>query len=814
MADNWAIVIGIDRYDAPEARLNGAVNDALRMREWLLRPDGGGVPARNLACLLSAHPGRDVASTGALPATTANVITTIERVLERSGAEGDRFYFYFAGHGLSARLPGNTQSGMAFADFTNVLRNNSLTAFSLFDLFQSTQFKEQFFFIDGCRDAPFDTESVLGAYPKPRLPKPPVRPQFVMFAAALLQQAIQVNEHGAFTDALLDGLAGNGRAKIWDANEGLEGAYIVRWSTLFKYVKTTVEARRLSATHKDAIQVPRRYGEDSGEDPVLGRAIAPADAARERLTVHLAPDRALPESSIFVRDLSGVVKTEPKPITSVPVAFELPPRSYGVAVEAAGWKQVGSFKTVDLYEPADIAIELELDPDAAGAVRSVPKTRRYNDFAVKGFSFDPLAGVVGAPRTTTLTVRSNDTLASLEIADESGKIIAGGRGTADARRLSEGFYRARLISPEGDVAEELVHLEAGDQRTVTVVAPVPDGPVLDRLIDRADFRRDADGTVWPSEAVGPSAWLRLSTVLALGASASVERERGYGFRLRSIGFPDLAGMPPATSGIEVVVGSDDETWAARQTIAFDAEAPAHAQPVGAEPAIGALVHLCAPGSHIVTLRDRDAAGAMQLALDVLPGRLTLVVVTREGARVTTNIYMPPFGGDPGTHPSPVDLLLRDPDHELSAFAAVRRIELMQRAAANGRVTPTRIEIDLLLHDKWRDPVAGCLGAYLGLRLGTELASLDEASTNLGRYFGSMPDAHVVRGAVLDALERGAEAAAAYRAALERGIPMFRDGIALLTAAASRLRLAHPNLAALRDYAARPAADPLWSSVLA
>ena len=50
---NWAIVIGINQYWKPEACLKGAINDARKMCEWLLRVDGGAVPPRNLYLLLT-----------------------------------------------------------------------------------------------------------------------------------------------------------------------------------------------------------------------------------------------------------------------------------------------------------------------------------------------------------------------------------------------------------------------------------------------------------------------------------------------------------------------------------------------------------------------------------------------------------------------------------------------------------------------------------------------------------------------------------------------------------------------------------------
>ena len=54
---SWAIVVGIDRYWSDAASLRGAVRDALRMREWLLDPAGGGVDADKVVLLLSPRSG-------------------------------------------------------------------------------------------------------------------------------------------------------------------------------------------------------------------------------------------------------------------------------------------------------------------------------------------------------------------------------------------------------------------------------------------------------------------------------------------------------------------------------------------------------------------------------------------------------------------------------------------------------------------------------------------------------------------------------------------------------------------------------------
>ena len=52
----WAIVIGIDEYGDAGMRLSASVSDALKFRDWVLAPDGGGVGEENLRLLLSRRP--------------------------------------------------------------------------------------------------------------------------------------------------------------------------------------------------------------------------------------------------------------------------------------------------------------------------------------------------------------------------------------------------------------------------------------------------------------------------------------------------------------------------------------------------------------------------------------------------------------------------------------------------------------------------------------------------------------------------------------------------------------------------------------
>ena len=132
---------------------------------------------------------------------------------------------------------------------------------------------------------------------------------------------------------------------------------------------------------------------------------------------------------------------------------------------------------------------------------------------------------------------------------------------------------------------------------------------------------------------------------------------------------------------------------------------------------------------------------------------------------------------------------RDPQYHDTNFAAIRRIEYMQRTAAQGRISPLKPDIELLLYDKWVDPIAGCLGTYLALRMGIT-NGLGVATSNLVRYFGGLPDSHVLRGMFL--LRSGSlmEALGQFREAIDIGLPVFREGMTLLRDKGQSLYLEH------------------------
>lgn len=269
---NWAIVIGIDQYWRPEACLKGAVNDAIEFGSWLVK--SGEVPERNVYYLLGVAEGRTLPPGPViLRPTHDNIVHVISQLALKSGLAGERFYLHYSGHGLSCQQDGRDEQALVPEDFTDTLTTKSLSLRSILDYFAATEFRNQLFFIDACRNIPWEGKFRIGEWPLPRSRNPgaPVQ-QFVFLATSPGVKAKEIgaagDERGAFSAALLQGL--KGEAKVWDQTEQ---QHVVRVEALFQFVKEKVISQRLSVPDPAAqglIQIPRQAGERD-TNPVLQR---------------------------------------------------------------------------------------------------------------------------------------------------------------------------------------------------------------------------------------------------------------------------------------------------------------------------------------------------------------------------------------------------------------------------------------------------------------------------------------------------------------------------------------------------------------
>ncbi|HEY5807864.1 MAG TPA: hypothetical protein VIT67_07840, partial [Povalibacter sp.] len=405
-----------------------------------------------------------------------------------------------------------------------------------------------------------------------------------------------------------------------------------------------------------------------------------------------------------------------------------------------------------------------------------------------------------------------DSLARLEIAGESGQVLVSGRQQIEVI-AKPGLYRARLLTPEGTSTEELVYVSPGTgDVTVQLNVPTPLTPAMQWVMAEGKFLPDLNGMLMPSESVGSAEYLKLSTMLALAAGARVETVSGFGDKLRQLpveGFRTLA--PGADCGIQIVIGDERmelASWADAATACWpidssrDSPDAQHADTFSGDGARTAAL-TPQPGAYWLELSLNERSRIV-LPLIVSPHRLTLIVVTRElNDAIELHHYQLALQADPQLNGWD-----RDPYFSGSQFAALRRIELMQRSAARGQVTPSLPDIDILLDQKWLDPLAGCLGGYLLLRLG-RARDLAVAAENLTRFFGELPDAWILLGEYRRS--SGGEAYEAYLKALDCGMPLFRDGIALLHEAIVEMGLFHPRTDLVRRALECIPVGSLWAT---
>jgi hypothetical protein len=819
---NWAIVIGIDRYWTEQASLKGAVRDALRVRDWLVDVSGGAVPPRNLLLVLGPSAASRV-PTGLSyePATKDRIIEVADMLMRKSDGQGDRFFFHFSGHGLTTRIGGNAVNALAAANFSDLLTENSLSLPSIFAYFKAARFREQFFFIDACRNIPWaGREYDVGKMPPrsadPRFGEPA---QFYLFATSDGLKAVELreagHERGAFTDELLNGLKGQGSAKVYCPEVG---RYEVSISNLSRYVKKQVSDRRLEVLKSDKlagglIQEPQGYGNLDG-NPVLG-TFEPTEFPNETLELFIDPASAVSATNLTIRDEEDYVE-ERSAIQTLPVSVPLPPRRYTIRARAAGYEPEKTRWWVDLYGPYRETVRLKRSGFGEKSVRSASDASE----ATRSFSTRPNAADVAA-----LDAECSDPLATLELVDASGAVIARAQGKLVRTDLKPGLYRLRLRTPEGPASERLIDLDAGDSEPVQIEAPpLPLTGLVPTLVRGIGGTIDRDNTVEVSEDVGPMAAPSLSTLLSLAGTAANEDTQQSG-RLHRLGLAAFRHVAPAgtSSGLQVLVGVDAETaaevatylagfqfraWALHDPVP---EAVARPAPLPQISGLAALGVAREPGSCWVSF-EAPGQRPVVCAIAILPGRLTLLVVQRDrGGQLRIFQYQPGLDSDLKLRDE-VDISF-DPNasRRRNALYYLRQIDLLQRFYQGGQLAVSQSIAWRLLHAKWVEPIAGCLGSYLMLRLGKP-RSLHVAANNLTGHFDTLSDSHLIKGESLAADDNAPDVVrAAFVAALDRGLPVCADGLPRLASAVATYGIDHPNVRLLEAVQASQVPGLLWSA---
>lgn len=426
------------------------------------------------------------------------------------------------------------------------------------------------------------------------------------------------------------------------------------------------------------------------------------------------------------------------------------------------------------------------------------------------------------PKTAALEAMSADPLAPIEITDNKGEIKAAGTGSVTAEKLKPGFYRARLVTPEGAMAEEVIHLEPGEREKVSLDAPrLPNEGLFREIVDRTAFHEGSDGTLVASDTsvVDSMATAQLTTMLALAGSITVPHY-GWADKISDLGLKPFRTLVPASykSGLRVVLADELSgggagqggrgDYLSRVGLRFWLQESGVTPPAGSTPeppltsgkfpGIADYARAAEPGAYILELSLPERP-PVTFAVAVLPERLTLLILHRRSdGTLRIYVYSPPYSDDP--YPA------------REAAKNLRRLELLQRFYVSNQVNELhalRNAVELL-HAKWIDPLAGCLGGYTMLKLG-QGAELKEAVKNMLKKYGELSDSHVLAAEYQMSVGNEQQAATSFLNALGLGLPIFAEGLVRLASGLERLRISHPRAGLIRQVLDKRARHLLWTA---
>jgi hypothetical protein len=317
--EDYAIIIGISQYSYLNS-LEGAVNDAQSFCEWLISPQGGGVPEENITLIRSKDTlPQDLSLAEPNYAQIDAAFTKLIEVgLQKGGRAGRRLYIFMAGHGFGPEID---EAALLMANADNLYRIGfHIPGRRYAKWFQTAAlFKEIVLFMDCCRDILVQAPPKLP--PWPAMPSPAARKvdYFFGFATEWSSKAREQRfpddgqVRGLFSCALVDALRHTASDERGRVTASAIAGYVQR------YLRQMVQEGLLEPSvyerqrpHfdfpalEDFVFVQRRHGEltpvqitfsrpDAGQSVEIQNSDFQVVAARDSMVdvweVNLAPSR-------------------------------------------------------------------------------------------------------------------------------------------------------------------------------------------------------------------------------------------------------------------------------------------------------------------------------------------------------------------------------------------------------------------------------------------------------------------------------------------------------------------------------------------
>jgi hypothetical protein len=726
-----AVIVGIDNYAAQP--LTSAVRDAEAMRDSLV---GLGLVQPADVVLLTAP---DPPVAGAELPTRKAILNALLPFYTGARAV-DRLFFAYAGHGL-----------LAFSDAARALARTALLPVdvkdinsdgdllidfdSVLDRFRLAGPKEQFFFIDACRDLAYeehpDISSSLGWA---AVPPGPERAQAVLYAVPPLGRARSEQDgRGVMTGHLLDALEGKGIAL--DYSDELRRYVVTAESVAAYVVKRVAETVRTVPLWERTYSLPRldHPGQKTGS---IREVAHPPDAP---LVVRIDPEAAAARTEVWLSQMDLRVCSWP------PNAYDEPwlvkPRRYWLeATSEAGQPEPDQMRldvreeqeaVVRIRPPGEETLGLHVSPEP-GPSPALVETR----------DGPPSEGPARTPRRdAAVHVRALEPESVIELE----RLDPPYTHWSSAHELHEdvppGAYRVRVRLGKDVYSESELQLSPG--QTIEVQPTVGASPLLNELLQG---RTEATDAVI-SESIGSIQAGLLPTALPIVGIKPFDQKNEL--------FSQFTGfVPPSDPGefgmrpVSVVVGVDGNDWPEGvDAVVRSASASIElrgADPIGIELAPieygGGRIALGvaqAPGRPFALRIESPYFGSVGLAAASLERRATVVTLTVRPSGsfdVSQNLLR-----IPGLH---YDELVQ----HVSYGRMLRDLQVGQKLYESGELALGRVSSQLLMelfYAKWTDPILSCMAYFAWTDAANQGQMARVVADNLFRYFGDLVDARII-----------------------------------------------------------------------
>lgn len=750
-----ALVIGIDRYPKSEWNLTGAVKDALEFADWVVK--AGGVAPENLTLLLS--PVGD--AKGAKKATRKAILEAFHRYEKGAAKDADRFWFYYAGHGLAA--PGqDTSAGplVVPADVNDIdfYINQEPVGLEIFrGAMQDVLPKQQFYFIDACRDVlPVTSNKSLVqqlAWDVRKIDDDQLSTQAVFLGTTAGQKSKEVRGKGLFGRALITALRGLGPQLRGPSSPPPPGETLRR-----RLIFTDLVTFVIDEVKRSLDEIP-----DLDEAGRKGIPYSRLNRITEEIPIAEFDDGALPKMNVLAsidpedarasarieflkwdEEEGWVPRKNPAPAgPGVPeeAPFQIGSGKYWVRVRADGYRE--DQREILTYDGKTYLFELTKKPDA------------------EVFGLEAMAESPAEPATARLIVTCRDPKARVAIFDAAGNELARAYHQVEADDLAPGPYRVTAELTAAERAEKTVVVRAGKTATIELSPSMPRSARLEQILQDHNIAVDQNYVVLP-EPLGHIANVRLGSLLAYGAWAARWPNLADFAPLRAIGVDPLAGLGNDQSAVQILIGDVGESGALLLDDCHvkldDAKKPLKLASLPKLPAVQAsAIHKSGP---LRVRVEMPGFAPSSFAVTLLPRFVTVLVITREAdGDIDVQQHMNPIDvtapvGEGFKPPNPDD---------------VRLVELAWRAL-EGRDPLDAVEFGGLLDGKRSNPMLAVIAGYRMFRTERADKFRDNALDNMLELFPGLPDVHVLAG-MYEAAKREKH----FQRAMEVGTPVLAEG---------------------------------------